>query len=66
MIDMLVKLYQLPPLEPEIAAMMAAGITIRRAIAPEKHFVAPWVGHEFSAFWQSETEIACAGVPIKC
>jgi len=66
MIDMLVKLYQLPPLEPEIAAMTAAGITIRRAIAPEKHFVAPWVGQEFSAFWQSETEIAFAHVPIKC
>lgn len=66
MIDMLVKLYQLPPLEPEIAAMKEAGITIRRAIAPEKHFVTPWVGQAFSAFWQSECEIAFAHVPITC
>jgi hypothetical protein len=66
MTDMLVKLYALPPLEPEIEAQATKGVTIRRVIPPEKHFVAPWVGEHFSAFWQSETEIAFSHIPPSC
>ncbi len=66
MTDMLVKLYTLPPVEPEIAAQAAQGITIRRVLPPEKHFVTPWVGKYFSAFWQSESEIAFSHTPPTC
>ena len=43
MTDMLVKLYNLPPLEPELAAMTAQGVTVRRALAPEKQLVLQWI-----------------------
>lgn len=66
MTDMLVKLYTLPPLEPELAAMQAQGIRIRRGMPPEKHLVTSWVRHEFFEVWQSETEVAFAHVPVSC
>jgi GNAT superfamily N-acetyltransferase len=66
MTDMLVKLYTLPPLEPEITAQKAQGITIRRAIAPEKHHILKWVGLYFSAGWVSETDVAMHNAPPSC
>ena len=63
---MLVKLYGLPPLEADITALAERGITIRRGIPPEKHFVAPWVGKVFSGFWQSECELAFSRTPTTC
>lgn len=64
--DLLVKLYTLPPLEPEIAQQAARGITLRRAIAPERHHVAAWVEANFSPFWRSECEVAFGYAPITC
>lgn len=64
--DMLVKLYTLPPLEAEIAAQQAKGITIRRGIAPEKHLVSRWVGQHFSPGWVSEVEVAFNRAPPTC
>lgn len=66
MTDMLVKLYNLPPIEPTLAEQQAQGITVRRAIAPEKHVVIPWVEQHFSAGWGSECEVAFAHQPISC
>lgn len=64
MLDMLVKLYTLPPLEPEILKQQENGISIRRAIAPEKHFVLKWVRENFSEFWVSETDVGFTRVPL--
>jgi hypothetical protein len=64
--DMLVKLYELPPLEPVLADQATKGITIRRAIAPEKHLVLEWVLQHFSAYWHSECDAAFAHHPIGC
>ena len=61
MSDMLVKLYTLPPLAPEIEAQAAQGITIRRGLAPEKHFVADWVERHFSRYWVSECDVGFFG-----
>jgi GNAT superfamily N-acetyltransferase len=61
--DMLVKLYTLPPLEPEIAALTAQGIMLRRAITPEKHLVVEWVQEHFSEYWKSECEVAFTRQP---
>ena len=61
--DMLVKLYELPPLEPEIAAMTAQGISVRRAIAPEKHVVLEWIGEHFGAGWVSESDVSFSRQP---
>ena len=41
--DMLVRLYALPSLDEAVAACVARGVTIRRALAPEKVAVVDWV-----------------------
>jgi GNAT superfamily N-acetyltransferase len=64
--DMLVKLYELPPLEPLLAEQRDRGVLIRRALSPEKHHVTAWVGRHFSAFWVSECEAAFSRSPLSC
>ncbi|MCS6836559.1 MAG: GNAT family N-acetyltransferase [Anaerolineae bacterium] len=66
MTDMLVKLYALPPLEAALERQASQGISIRRAIAPEKHLVLAWVRQHFSEFWVSETDSAFANRPVSC
>jgi GNAT superfamily N-acetyltransferase len=63
MTDMLVKLYTLPPLEAEVAAMAAQGIQIRRGLVPEKHLVLEWVRDAFSDYWVSECDVAFSRQP---
>ncbi|MBW3636602.1 MAG: GNAT family N-acetyltransferase [Armatimonadetes bacterium] len=64
--DMLVKLYELPSLEPVLTALRERNIEIRRAVAPEKHLIAGWVGEQFSPYWVSECEVAFAHQPVGC
>ncbi|MGM0879612.1 MAG: GNAT family N-acetyltransferase [Bacillota bacterium] len=66
MSDMLVKLYQLPELEPVIKQLADNGIEIRRAIAPEKHVVVDWVRQHFNEGWASECEVAFSNQPVSC
>ena len=51
--DLLVRLYDLPVFEAE-AKVAAAGIVIRRAIAPEGHVVLDWISRHFHPAWLSE------------
>lgn len=62
--DMLVKLYELPDLVP--ALERAAGVTIRRGLAPEKHVVVDWVRQHFHEHWASECDVAFARQPVAC
>ena len=62
--DILVKLYDLSPLD--LSATEAAGVSIRRPIAPEKHLVIAWIGEHFEQAWVSETERCFANQPISC
>lgn len=64
--DMLVKLYTLPPVAPLIEQQRAAGVDVRRALAPEKHIVVDWVQREWRAAWASECEGAFARAPVSC
>ena len=64
--DMLVKLYTLPDPAPFIARAQAAGVTVRRAIAPEKHVVVGWVLEAFGSIWASECEVAFSNHPPSC
>jgi GNAT superfamily N-acetyltransferase len=64
--DLLVKLYTLPPLEPLLEAQRAAGIVVRRAIAPEKGAVLNWVGAHFSKNWVSEVDVSFGHQPVGC
>jgi GNAT superfamily N-acetyltransferase len=62
--DILVKLYDLPALD--LSRTDAAGVSIRRPIAPEKHIVCAWIDGRFEPAWVSETERCFANQPISC
>jgi GNAT superfamily N-acetyltransferase len=64
--DMLVKLYDLPPSGAAFTRLCDQGIEIRRALAPEKHRVIAWVRETFSEGWASETDVAFARQPVTC
>jgi len=64
--DMLVKLYDLPEMETTRQFEQRTGVTIRRAIGPEKHVVAEWAAKHFSRGWSSEVEVAFSNSPISC
>lgn len=66
MTDMLVRLYDLPPLEPALERVRAIGVDIRRALPPEKHHVRAWVRDIFSEAWASEADVACCAHPPTC
>jgi len=64
--DMLVKLYDLPDSRDIFGALSQDGISVRRAMAPDRHKVVSFVKKEFSEAWASETEAAFARQPITC
>jgi predicted N-acetyltransferase YhbS len=66
MIDMLVRLYDLPDSTALYAKVSAAGITLRRARAFEKHTAAAFVRNHFSEKWVSEVEVALTRQPVAC
>ena len=64
---MLVRLYDLPTIDPqEMAALNARGVVFRRAIAPEYRVVTNWVARHFSKPWAAETEVAFSRQPVSC
>ena len=63
--DMLVRLYALPHLDEAVAACAARGVTIRRALAPEKVAVIDWVRAHFASS-VAEVEAAFAQTPVTC
>jgi GNAT superfamily N-acetyltransferase len=64
--DLLVRLYALPPLAPRLAAIAPGGITVRRALASERDVVVGWARQHGSAGWASECEVAFARQPLGC
>ena len=64
--DLLVRLYALPPLAPRLAALAPTGVTVRRALASERHVVVEWARHHGSPGWASECEVAFARRPLGC
>ncbi|WP_245286956.1 GNAT family N-acetyltransferase [Bradyrhizobium sp. Tv2a-2] len=49
-----------------MSRLAADGISIRRALPPEKHKVLDWVRGHFSEAWASETDVAFARQPVSC
>ena len=66
MIDMLVRLYDLPESAAMYEEVSKNGITLRRARAFEKHTVAAFAKEHFSPKWVSEVEVALSRQPITC
>jgi GNAT superfamily N-acetyltransferase len=64
--DMLVKLYDLPASQEASSRLAAAGVSVRRALPPEKHKVLDWVRSTFSAAWASEADVAFGRQPVSC
>ena len=58
MMDMLVRLYDLPDIEEDLRRLEREGFLIRRPGAYERHLVADWVGRNFSPKWVSEAKVA--------
>lgn len=65
MIDMLVRLYDLPDSAALYAEVAASGVTLRRARAFEQHTVAAFA-RTFSEKWASEVEVALSRQPVAC
>lgn len=63
--DMLVKLYDLPPLEPALVAAALGGYRIHRALADDRTAALTWVGSLFAS-WCAEVEVAFAHAPVTC
>ena len=63
--DMLVRLYALPGLDEALAACIVRGVTVRRALAPEKPAVVDWVRARFASSC-AEVEAAFAHAPVRC
>lgn len=66
MIDMLVRLYDLPESATMYQRVAESGVTLRRARAFEKHTVAAFAKAHFSEKWVSEVEVALSRQPITC
>ncbi|NJM38647.1 MAG: GNAT family N-acetyltransferase [Akkermansiaceae bacterium] len=66
MIDMLVRLYDLPDSAALYEEVKNHGVTLRRARAFEKHTVAAFVRANFSEKWVSEVEVSMTRQPIAC
>ena len=64
--DMLVKLYDLPDSKNLRDKLTQAGVSLRRALAPEKHKVTAWVKENFSDYWASEVDVAFSREPVSC
>jgi GNAT superfamily N-acetyltransferase len=64
--DLLVRLYDLPPLGPALEAPAAAGILVRRAAAAERGAVVEWARAHGSPGWADECEAAFARLPLAC
>jgi GNAT superfamily N-acetyltransferase len=64
--DLLVRLYALPPLAPRLDAVAPAGVTVRRALVSERHVVVAFAEKHGSLGWASECEVAFARRPVGC
>ncbi len=64
--DMLVKLYNLQEDWSFLAEQARLGITIRKAVGPEKRLIVDWVAGQFGGAWASETDRAISNRPISC
>jgi predicted N-acetyltransferase YhbS len=65
-LDYLVNLSVMEPNAVLEERMKDAGVTIRRALAPEAKLVTKWVADEFGDGWASETAVALTRQPPTC
>jgi GNAT superfamily N-acetyltransferase len=59
MSDLLVRLYDLPARE----SKLPAGVTVRRALPPERETILDWIGGRFGLHWRSEAAVGLSQQP---
>jgi hypothetical protein len=64
--DMLVKLYELPELDPQLRKTEKLGFVVRRPNPWERPILVDWVREHFDLAWASECETAFAANPPSC
>ncbi len=64
MIDMLVRLYDLPETLEAYRAVEEEGVILRRPQGYERHILTHWVGEHFSPKWVSEAKVAFSRQPV--
>jgi len=64
--DYLVNLSLIHPSPAVTDRVEKAGVTIRRALAPELELVTDWVRRTFSSHWSSETAVCMSRQPPTC
>lgn len=62
---MLVKLYELPALEPALTVCRVQDIVVRGALAPERPPLMRWLGDHFP-YWVEEVDATFARMPVSC
>jgi GNAT superfamily N-acetyltransferase len=66
MADMLVKLYELPELDPIIKRLQKRRFEIRRPMLAHKRWIVEWVHQNYPGIWEWETEVAMENRPVSC
>jgi predicted N-acetyltransferase YhbS len=66
MVDMLVRLYDLPEAGSLKKRLADQGLVIRPARPYEKHLVVDWVRDSFGDGWASECEVSFSNHPVSC
>ena len=66
MIDMLVRLYDLPDVSVLAKELAQQGVVVRRVRSFEGHSLEDFVAEHFSPKWVSESRVAMARQPISC
>ncbi len=64
--DLLVKLYELPDISRLLCRLQEQGISIRRALLPERRIIAQWVSEHFNPLWADEADAAVSQEPSTC
>jgi GNAT superfamily N-acetyltransferase len=66
MADLLVRLYDLPPLAPAVDALERTGVVVRRALATERPQVTAFARAHGSEGWAAECDAAFGRMPLAC
>ena len=64
--DLLIKLYDLPPAAPLLDELAKEGVVIRRAMSYEQRKIVRWVEDNFNTRWADEVAAGFGHIPVGC